>query len=208
MKYFSLGQQWVLLVIALLLLGGLWFRFLHHPPSPPPEKVVGEVVVEVTGEVRSPGVYLFKNPPPLREAIERAGGLKEPVRFDSPSEELETGTRLVITKESSQTPSHPSSIASGDQIRIRVDRMAANKLLVFSIPLDLNGVSIEDLCLIPEVGESLAQEIIAYRQRKKGFRSVGELKNVAGIGEKKWKTMKNFFTVTQASPLDPTRLKP
>ncbi len=208
MKYFSLGQQWVLLVIALLLLGSLWFRFLHHPPSPSPERLVEEVVVEVSGEVRSPGVYLFKNAPLLREAIERAGGLREPARFDSPSEILETGTRLVITKESSQTPSQGSSLASAGEIRVKVDRMAANKLLVFSIPLDLNRVSIEDLCLIPGVGESLAQEIIAYRQRRKGFRSVEELKNVAGIGDKKWKTMKNFFTVTQASPLDPTDLKP
>ena len=73
--------------------------------------------------------------------------------------------------------------------------MAANKLLVFSIPLDLNRVSMEDLCLIPGIGESLAQEIITYRERRKGFRSVEELKNVKGIGEKKYQVFKEYFVI-------------
>jgi len=74
-------------------------------------------------------------------------------------------------------------------------RMAANKLLVFSIPLDLNQVSIEDLCLIPGIGESLAKEIIIYRERRKGFRSVEELKSIKGIGENKYRSFKTFFIV-------------
>jgi len=73
--------------------------------------------------------------------------------------------------------------------------MAANKLLVFSIPLDLNRVSMEDLCLIPGIGESLAQEIITYRERRKGFRSVEELKKVRGIGEKKFQSFKTYFVI-------------
>ena len=71
--------------------------------------------------------------------------------------------------------------------------MAVNKLLVFSIPLDLNHVSVEDLCLIPGIGKSLAQEMVTYRERRKGFRSVDELKNVKGIGEKKYQDLKEFF---------------
>jgi competence protein ComEA len=158
-------------------------------------------VVEVLGEVRNPGVYLFQNPPTLREAIERAGGLEETALFDatSYSEILETGVLLTITKESSQIPPHPPLLKAEnggikhDEIKIKIGRMAANKLLVFSIPLDLNRVSIEDLCLIPGIGESLAQEMIAYRERRRGFRSVGELKNVKGIGEKKYQNLKGFF---------------
>jgi len=72
--------------------------------------------------------------------------------------------------------------------------MAANKLLAFSVPLDLNRASAEDLCLIPGIGESLAQEMIAYRDRRKGFRSVEDLRNVKGIGEKKYRNLKGFFT--------------
>jgi len=202
MKYFSLHQQWVLFFIALLLLGILYFKFYYHPLSSPSEEFIREIVVEVSGEVRSPGIYIFQNPPTLREAIEKAGGLKETAQFDSISstEVLETGTLLTVTKESSQLPPHPPLLKGGhggikqEDLKIRISRMAANKLLVFSIPLDLNRVSPEDLCFIPGIGESLVQEIIAYRERRRGFRSVDELKNIKGIGEKKYQYLRGFFT--------------
>jgi len=217
MKYFSVGQQRILFALALLLLGILCFKFYYQPFSPSSEESPKEVVVEVAGEVRNPGVYLFQNPPTLKEGIERAGGLKESAQFDTASfsEILETGTLLTVTKESSQIPPHPPLLKGGhggikhDEIKIKIGRMAANKLLVFSIPLDLNRVSMEDLCLIPGIGESLAQEIITYRERRKGFRSVEELKNVKGIGEKKYRVFKSYFSVTQTFPakrgIDPSR---
>ena len=185
MKHFSLQQQWVLFFIALLILGTLYFKFYYQPFSPPSEEFTKEVVVEVAGEVQNPGIYLFQNPPTLKEVIEKAGGLKETAQFDTASfsEILETGTLLTVTKESSR------------EVKVKMERMAANKLLVFSIPLDLNRVSMEDLCLIPGIGESLAQEIITYRERRKGFRSVEELKNVRGIGGKKYKNLKGFFII-------------
>ena len=74
--------------------------------------------------------------------------------------------------------------------------MEANKLLVFSIPLDLNRASVEDLCLVPGIGESLAREIVNYRRSKGGFRSLEELKNVTGIGEQNWKSFQSYFKVT------------
>jgi len=82
-----------------------------------------------------------------------------------------------------------------EEIKIRISRMAANKLLVFSIPIDLNRASFEDLCLIPGVGEALSREMIAYRERRRGFRSVEEIKNVRGIGEKKYQSFKTFFII-------------
>jgi competence protein ComEA len=142
-------------------------------------------VIEVSGEVRNPGIFIFKNPPTLMEAIEKAGGLKEPAIFekDSSSEVLETGTLLITKKESYQ------------EIKVKLERMEVKKLLVFSIPLDLNRVSVEDLCLIPGIGESLAREIVTYRERRRGFRSVEELKNVKGVGEKKYQSFKGFFVI-------------
>ncbi len=102
MKYFSLGQQKVLFVLALFLLLIIYFRFYHQSPSSIPEENVREFVVEVVGEVHDPGVYIFQNPATLKEAIEKAGGFKEPTQFDkgSSSETIETGTLLTITKES------------------------------------------------------------------------------------------------------------
>jgi competence protein ComEA len=137
------------------------------------------------GEVRNPGIQIFHHPPTLKQAIEKAGGLKEPALFEmgSSSAVLETGTLLTIVKESPQ------------EIKVKLERMEAKKLLVFSIPLDLNRASVEDLCLLPGIGESLAQEVLSYRERRRGFRSVEELKNVKGIGEKKYQTLKDFFII-------------
>jgi competence protein ComEA len=185
MKYFSLSQQRILLISALCLLGILYFKFYYFSPAPA-EKITKEVVVEVRGEIRKPGVYIFGHPPTLKEAIEKAGGFKEPFLLNEIpfSEPLGTGALLNVRKESQQ------------EVRIKVETMEANKLLVFNIPLNLNRVSFEDLCLLPGIGESLAREIIAYRQKRKGFRSIEELKHVKGIGEKKWKTLKPFLTVS------------
>ncbi len=203
LKYFSVRQQWILFGVALFLVGSLAFKFYDYPPSTPSGDPIKEVVVEVSGEVRQPGVYLYQNPPKLKEAIEKAGGLKETAQFDptSSSTILETGTLLTVTRKPSQIPP-PLLLATegqkegvGDEIKIKIGRMAANKLLVFSLPLDLNRVSVEDLCLIPGIGESLAQEMITYRERRKGFRSVEDLRNVRGIGAKKYEAFKKFFTV-------------
>ncbi len=211
MRYLSLGQQKVLFVLALFLLAIIYFRFYHHSPSSPPEENVREFVVEVAGEVRNPGVYIFQNPPTLKEAIERAGGFKEPTQFDkgSSSETIETGTLVTITKESQKIPPFPPFVKGGKEglrkekvegmkqevIKVKLGRMEARKLVVFSIPLDLNRITVEDLCLIPGIGESLAREIVIHRERRKGFRSVEELKNVKGIGEKKSQSFKSYLIV-------------
>jgi len=195
MRYFSLGQQKVLFVLAIFLLGILTFKFYYFPPAPS-EEIAKEIVIEARGEVRNPGVYIFQHSPTLKEAIEKAGGLKEKVslEFKSSSEILETGALITIQR-TTPSPLVGEGGGEGELIKIKIGRMDANKLLVFNIPLDLNRVSAEDLCLIPGIGESLAREIIAYRERRKGFRSVEELKNVKGIGEKKYQSLKIFFVV-------------
>jgi competence protein ComEA len=203
LKYFSLAQQKFLFALALILLGSLYFRFYYQPLPLSSEESVKEIVIEVLGEVQNPGVYLFQNPPTLREAIEKAGGMKETAHFDetSSTEILETGTLLTVVKEPQNIASSPTFAKGGrgrikqEEIKVRISRMEANKLLVFSLPLDLNRVSKEDLCLIQGIGESLAQEIITYRERSRGFRSVEELKKVKGIGEKKYQSIKNFFAL-------------
>lgn len=231
MKYFSHAQQRILFILAISLLLALYLRFLYRPATPP-EEIYQEIAVEVVGEVRNPGIHLFRNPPTLKESIEKAGGLKDaaPFDMDSFSETLETGTLLTIVKEFpviSPFPPHPSPLPYGEReqgegpllkegmkgikqevIKIKIGRMEARKLLVFSIPLDLNRVTVEDLCLIPGIGESLAREIVTHRERRRGFRSVEDLKNVKGIGEKKYQVFKPYFHVTQPFRVESSGLKP
>ncbi|MGQ9647035.1 MAG: helix-hairpin-helix domain-containing protein [Thermodesulfobacteriota bacterium] len=184
MKYLSWGQQKILAGLALFILALLYFKF-YFRPSLPPDETYPEVVLEIVGEVQKPGIHIFKNPPTLIEAVQKAGGLKESVLFERHpcSEVVETGTLLTVTRKSSK------------EIKITSARMDARKLLTFSIPLDLNRVSVEDLCLIPGIRPPLAREIVTYRERRRGFLSVEELKNVKGIEEKKYQSLKALLTV-------------
>ena len=199
MRHLSLGQQLLLFLLALVLLVILYLKF-YHPSLPTfKEETYSEVAIELVGEVHTPGIYLFRNPPTLKEIIDKAGGVKGAFLQGSTSlsDLLETGTRVTISKEPpSSVMSRQPNRENPDTVRIKLGRMEANKLLVFSIPLDLNRVSVEDLCLVPGIGESLAREIVHYRRSKGGFRSVEQLKNVSGIGEQNWKSLQSYFKVT------------
>jgi len=211
MKYLSLGQQKILIGLALFTFALLYLKFYFHR-SLPPEETYQEVVVEILGEVQKPGVYIFKNPPTLIEAVEKAGGLKEKIPLDRglSSEILETGVLINVIREPDVIPPYPPLAKGGeggilkkegsrgispDIIKIKLGRMEARKLLAFSIPLDLNRVSVEDLCLIPGIGQSLAREIVTTREKRRRFRSIEELKNIKGIGEKNFDSIKSFFIV-------------
>jgi hypothetical protein len=99
LRYFSLGQQRILFVLALFLLGILCFKF-YYSPSAPSEEIVKEIVVEIQGEVRSPGFYMFRHSPTLREALDKSGGLNEKgsLEFKSSLEILETGALITIQR--------------------------------------------------------------------------------------------------------------
>jgi competence protein ComEA len=185
LPYLSLDQQVALLVLGLILVGSLYLRSYHLSFFSRPDQNRGDTPIEVQGEVVHPGVYLFEKPPTLGEAIRRAGGVREVPEFDAASfsESLEAGTLLTLSK------------ASPRELKVKVGRMESRKLLAFSIPIDLNGASEEDLCLVPGIGEGLAREIVAYRRARGGFQSVEELRDVKGIGDKNYPSFRNFFVV-------------
>jgi competence ComEA-like helix-hairpin-helix protein len=184
-NYFSFSQQRLLLILAFFMLSLFYLRFHALFSVPPAQESFQEIVVEVSGEVCYPGIHVFNEVPTLEEVIKKAGGLKEVASLDGSrsSRSFKTGTLISVVKE------------NPGEIQVRLGRMEARKLLVFSIPLDLNQATVEDLCLIPGIGESLAQEITAYRQRRRAFRSLDELKDVKGIGEKKYQSLRPFLTV-------------
>jgi len=48
---------------------------------------------------------------------------------------------------------------------------------------------------LPGIGDVLAGRIIEYRNEKGSFKSIEELKNVSGIGDKRFNDIKNKITV-------------
>lgn len=59
----------------------------------------------------------------------------------------------------------------------------------------LNLASAEELTRLPGIGAELAERIVRYRAENGPFRSTEELKNVDGIGEKKYEAIRDAVTV-------------
>ncbi len=57
----------------------------------------------------------------------------------------------------------------------------------------INNADINGLMELPGIGKVLAQRIMEYRKNYGNFKSVDELKNVPGIGEKKLEAIKSAF---------------
>lgn len=61
--------------------------------------------------------------------------------------------------------------------------------------IDLNTATLQQLQLLPGVGETIAQRILDYRSEHNSFNSVEDLMNVSGIGEKKFEQIKPYVKV-------------
>ncbi len=62
--------------------------------------------------------------------------------------------------------------------------------------LDLNQASAGELEALPGIGAVLAQRVIAFRTSVGGFRAVDDLRQVKGIGSKKFDRIKTLVTVS------------
>jgi len=61
--------------------------------------------------------------------------------------------------------------------------------------VNLNTATVAQLDALPGVGPVLADRIVAYRDKKGGFRTVAELRQVEGIGDAKYEQLKDLVTV-------------
>jgi len=61
--------------------------------------------------------------------------------------------------------------------------------------LDLNRATEEDFVALPGIGPRLAERIMAYRQSVGLFHSLDELRQVKGIGSKKFERIRPLVTV-------------
>lgn len=61
--------------------------------------------------------------------------------------------------------------------------------------ININKATLEELISLPKIGESKAKAIIDYRLEFGNFKDILEIKNVSGIGDSLFESIKNYITV-------------
>lgn len=61
--------------------------------------------------------------------------------------------------------------------------------------LNINTASANELAMLPGIGDKIAQEIVNYRETSGLFTSIEELRNVNGIGQKRFDAISEYITV-------------
>ncbi len=137
----------------------------------------GAVVVDISGRVREPGVHRLPLGSRVADALRAAGGTK-------PGTDLSglNRARVLIDGEQVVVGGPPGAQVPGGGV-------AAGA--VPGGPVSLNSASLEQLDTLPGVGPVLAQHIIDHRTEHGGFRSVDELREVNGIGERRFAELKD-----------------
>jgi competence protein ComEA len=80
--------------------------------------------------------------------------------------------------------------------RIIIGQMEAAKRLALGMPIDINPAGREDLKLIPGIGDVMADDIVACRERIGRFKTLDQLTAVKGIKEKKLSKLRPYLYVS------------
>jgi competence ComEA-like helix-hairpin-helix protein len=63
----------------------------------------------------------------------------------------------------------------------------------YRFTVDINEASAAELAQLPDIGETMADRIVEAREKNGGFRSMGELRNVRGIGSKTFEQLRPYL---------------
>ncbi len=79
------------------------------------------------------------------------------------------------------------------KLRGRVIDLDTSQPRVAVFQVDLNQADWPELLQLPDMGESLARQVVAWRQTHGPFHDIAELRKIKGIGVKKFAAMKPFL---------------
>ena len=148
------------------------------PPLSPPVK---KISVYLSGQVKNISVVELEDNGSLHiiDAVNKAGGLTDlaDTAAINMAEPLTDGQHVHIpTKEIFLQAQNISAPTANDLINI-------------------NTADADELATLKGIGPALAQRIIDYREQNGGFKSIDEIKNVRGVGEKKFAAFKDKITI-------------
>ena len=151
----------------------------------------GPVYVHVAGAVRRPGIYRVQAGSRVAVAVRKAGGLTR--RADLTAFNLAAGVRdaqQVIVPRRGQSGTAGATATAGAPDASGAAPGGGAGAGAPGRPISLATATPEQLDSIDGIGPKLSAAIIAYRNQHKGFKSIEELREVDGIGEKRLATLR------------------
>ncbi|HEM6093542.1 ComEA family DNA-binding protein [Streptococcus suis] len=146
-----------------------------------------QLVVDVKGAVVKPGLYTLEADARVNDAVEAAGGLTsqaDPKSINLAQKLSDEAVVYVASKDEN------ISVVASTTTSSAMSQEEKNTSLV-----NLNTATEADLQTISGIGAKRAADIIAYREANGGFKSVDDLNNVSGIGDKTMESIRPYVTV-------------
>ncbi|MBR3613740.1 MAG: helix-hairpin-helix domain-containing protein [Clostridia bacterium] len=147
------------------------------------------IKIYITGEVNNPGVKELRLGSRIEDAINNAGGLTDNANISQVNlaYSLEDGEKIYIPNINEKIDEYITR-ENGDGIVEKSNNQSSERI-------NINKADVNELCKLPGVGQSLAIRIVAYRDENGNFKTIDDLKNVSGIGEKKLESLKKYIVV-------------
>ena len=143
------------------------------------------IVVEIKGQVKKPDVYIIDENSIINDLIDLAGGVTENADLSNinRAKKLQNHEMIYIADKNdiNNDYTQATNMENGSM---------DNEILV-----DINTATTDKLKTLNGIGDSKAKSIIEYREQNGGFKSIEEIKNVTGIGDKMFEKIKESITV-------------
>ena len=160
----------------------------------------GGIFVHIDGYINNPGVYEIKENDRIKTLIDKAGGFKEgySIKNINLAAKLSDGDKIYIPSVSEEKVSENNNNnninSSGKGQNVKTDRNNVS-VMKNNSKININTANISELKQITGIGESTANKIIDYRENVGKFKKIEDIKEVKGIGDAKFETIKNRITI-------------
>jgi len=162
----------------------------------------GGIFVHIDGYINNPGVYEIKENDRIKTLIDKAGGFKEgySIKNINLAAKLSDGDKIYIPSVSEEKVSENNNNnnininSSGKGQNVKNDRNNVS-VMKNNSKININTANISELKQITGIGESTANKIIDYRENVGKFKKIEDIKEVKGIGDAKYESLKNKITI-------------
>lgn len=161
----------IYLILSLFVLSGCRSNDYVISSSDKTENNPSEILVDIKGAVKYPGVYTIFSTALVKDIVTMAGGFLE----NADTSELNL-VREITANEMLVIP-------------FKSDAMRNSKI-------NINNATKEDLMTLPGIGMAKANAIIEYRTKNGYFSKIEDIEKVAGISETIFNQIKTFITIS------------